>query len=203
MKGRDDPAAVAIPENISEKFAIPSSRRGSRPNTMFAALEKAHINRELYDIRVEAAPSSLGLVKWVAGRGQQDSTASEEQVVGECGSLKMALVYDARLSLLTVSLHQAAELVALREDAPPNPYFKVPSSTSASLHSFLHLPGPGGDAAKAGARGLPHDPAVQDVQGHPGALPQRRVLLRGRPTALLRLPQVAGVGDEGRWARRR
>ncbi len=42
---------------------------------------------------------------------EQDWLASEEQVVGECGSLKMALSYDMKLSLLTVSLHQAADLM--------------------------------------------------------------------------------------------
>jgi hypothetical protein len=44
---------------------------------------------------------------------------------GFCGSLKLALYIDPNLNLLTVSIKQAIDLVAKRQDGHPNPYFKV------------------------------------------------------------------------------
>lgn len=55
----------------------------------------------------------------------QAAESSYDEETGFCGSLKLALYMDTNLNLLTVSLKQATDLVAKRQDGYPNPYFKV------------------------------------------------------------------------------
>ncbi len=46
-------------------------------------------------------------------------------MAGQCGSLKISLVFDSELSLLQVKLLAASELETQRTDGPPNPYFRI------------------------------------------------------------------------------
>lgn len=54
-----------------------------------------------------------------------ETESNYDEEAGFCGSLKLALYMDTNLNLLTVSLKQATDLVAKRQDGHPNPYFKV------------------------------------------------------------------------------
>lgn len=64
-----------------------------------------------------------------------ETESNYDEAAGFCGSLKLALDIDPNLNLLTVSIKQAIDLVAKRQDGQPNIYFKialdVPDQTEA------------------------------------------------------------------------
>uniref|UniRef100_A0A915KDW5 C2 domain-containing protein n=1 Tax=Romanomermis culicivorax TaxID=13658 RepID=A0A915KDW5_ROMCU len=91
--------------DVSDKFVVPKSRSGSF--SMFQRFDKNMINKELYN-----APN------------RQDVIPTEEQILGQCGSMQMAVSYDSTINILRVELIQASNLIS-KTDTSPNPYFKI------------------------------------------------------------------------------
>jgi len=56
---------------------------------------------------------------------QTDVLPTEEQILGQGGSVQMAMGFDRQLSLLTVRLLQASNLVSKGTDLAPSAYFKI------------------------------------------------------------------------------
>uniref|UniRef100_A0A914VNN7 C2 domain-containing protein n=1 Tax=Plectus sambesii TaxID=2011161 RepID=A0A914VNN7_9BILA len=95
----------SVPEgDLTGIFTVP--RAHNQSSSMFRNPNESQFDRGLYELR-------------------QDSTASCEEPVGQCGSLKLAIHLDVNLNLLTVVLKQAADLQTPRQDGPPNPYCRV------------------------------------------------------------------------------
>ncbi|KAI6243680.1 Synaptotagmin-9 [Aphelenchoides fujianensis] len=98
-----DEQLVAVGD-LTGRFQIPT--RTKHTSSMFRSLDQSQIDCSLYPTAVEI-----------------ESNYDEE--TGFCGSLKLSLYLDANLSILEVSLKQAIDLVAKRQDDRPNPYFRV------------------------------------------------------------------------------
>ncbi|KAL7070803.1 hypothetical protein ACQ4LE_009936 [Meloidogyne hapla] len=96
----------------TDVFIVPKLQRQSNASliSMFSSLDQSQLNRGLYTSQLDQVPES-----------EYDKNGS----CGNCGSLKLALCMDNNLNLLTVSLRQAIDLIAKRQDGQPNPYFKV------------------------------------------------------------------------------
>src|SRR4051812_23270434 len=86
-------------------FTVPKML--NKGNSMFRTLDQSQIDRGLYQTTMDTESSY------------------DDESCGCCGSIKLGIFMDPNLNLLTISLKQAMDLVAKRQDGFPNPYFKV------------------------------------------------------------------------------
>ncbi|KAI1718893.1 c2 domain-containing protein [Ditylenchus destructor] len=86
-------------------FTVPKMLKST--NSMFKSLDQSQIDRGLYQTTMDS------------------ESCYDDESIGCCGSIKLGIFMDPNLNLLTVTLKQAMDLVAKRQDGYPNPYFKV------------------------------------------------------------------------------
>ncbi|KAI6174187.1 Synaptotagmin-9 [Aphelenchoides besseyi] len=91
--------------DVTGLFQVPKLTKHT--SSMFHHLDQSQIDRGMYPTSMEAVESNY------------------DEGTGFCGSLKLGLYMDTNLNLLTVSLKQAIDLVAKRQDGYPNSYYKV------------------------------------------------------------------------------
>ncbi|KAI6205944.1 Synaptotagmin-9 [Aphelenchoides besseyi] len=91
--------------DVTGLFQVPKLTKHT--SSMFHHLDQSQIDRGMYPTSMEAIESNY------------------DEGTGFCGSLKLGLYMDTNLNLLTVSLKQAIDLVAKRQDGYPNSYYKV------------------------------------------------------------------------------
>ncbi|KAF7637526.1 C2 domain-containing protein [Meloidogyne graminicola] len=105
------PSAPISSNDPNDIFIVPRLQRQSNASqiSMFNSLDQCQLDRGLY--------TTLDQVP--------ESEYDERGSCGNCGSIKLSLNIDSNLNLLTVSLRQAIDLIAKRQDGQPNPYFKV------------------------------------------------------------------------------
>ncbi|KHN75986.1 Synaptotagmin-9 [Toxocara canis] len=108
---RKDEKSTPIPSgDLSEMFTVPKASYQS--SSMFRNLHYSQFDRGLYQ---------------TSGYCQMNDSESlyDAESIGNYGSVKMGVSFDENLNLLTVSLRQAIDLNAKRQDGHPNPYFRV------------------------------------------------------------------------------
>uniref|UniRef100_A0A915DTD7 C2 domain-containing protein n=1 Tax=Ditylenchus dipsaci TaxID=166011 RepID=A0A915DTD7_9BILA len=87
-------------------FTVPKMLKNTN-SSMFNSLDQSQIDRGLYQTTMDS------------------ESGYDEESCGCCGSIKLGIVMDPNLNLLTVTLKQAMDLIPKRQDGYPNPYFKV------------------------------------------------------------------------------
>ncbi|VDK51010.1 unnamed protein product [Anisakis simplex] len=108
---KDDKPLNTIPRgDLTAMFTVPKAPNHS--SSMFRDLHYSQFDRGLYQ--------TVGF-----NTMNESESSYDAESIGSYGSVKIGIVYDENLNLLTVSLKQAIDLNAKRQDGHPNPYFRV------------------------------------------------------------------------------
>uniref|UniRef100_A0A914ZGB9 C2 domain-containing protein n=2 Tax=Parascaris univalens TaxID=6257 RepID=A0A914ZGB9_PARUN len=110
VAGQEEKSTPIPAGDLSGMFTVP--RASYQSSSMFRNLHHSQFDTGLYQ---------------TPGCSQMNDSESlyDAESIGSYGSVKMGVSFDENLNLLTVSLRQAIDLNAKRQDGDPNPYFRV------------------------------------------------------------------------------